>query len=205
MSDEQYVGRKSWKRPHSPYERFMEEQNIPIHRGIGFRDARELPRGPWKRMGGQGAFVALDGTGGIVGLYIIEIPGGGALNPEHHLYEEMFSVLEGRGATEIWVESSSKRQSFEWQAGSIFTVPLNASHQIVNASSSPALLVVETNAPPVMQLFRNQDFIFNTPFHFADRYDLSDDYFKPWQELGSVLSILKSTLPVAESLTITQS
>jgi mannose-6-phosphate isomerase-like protein (cupin superfamily) len=185
MSDEAYVGRNQWNRPISPYEQFMEEQNIPVHRGIGFRDTRDLTLAPWKRMGGQGAFIELEGIGGLVGIYVVEIPGGGALKPEHHLYEEVFCVLEGRGATEIWADGNPARQSFEWQPGSVFTAPLNTWHEIVNAGSSPALLLVQTNAPPVMQIFRTQEFIFNTPFHFSDRYDPSEDYFKPWQELAT--------------------
>jgi mannose-6-phosphate isomerase-like protein (cupin superfamily) len=185
MSDEHYVGRNTWNRPISPYEQFMADEGIPVHRGIGFRDTRDLKRAHWRRMGGPGAFIELDGIGGLVGIYLIEIPGGGALNPEHHLYEEVFFVLEGRGATEIWIENNPNRQSFEWQAGSVFTAPLNTWHEIVNAGSSPALLLVQTNAPPIMQLFRNLEFLFNTPFHFRDRYDPNDDYFKPWQELGT--------------------
>lgn len=185
MSNNKYGGRNTWSRPISPYERFIDEQNIPVHRGIGFSDVRNLARAPWSRMGGQGAFIELDGTGGLVGMYVVEIPGGGALKPEHHLYEEVFFVLEGRGTTEIWPDDHPQRQIFEWQAGSVFTAPLNTWHEIVNASSSPALLLVQTNAPPIMQLFSNQEFIFNTPFQFRDRYDPSNDYFKPWDEPGT--------------------
>lgn len=182
MSNEAYVGRNNWNRPNTPYEDFIEQQGIPVHRGIGFRDTRDLALAPWKRMGGNGAFIELTGIGGLVGIYIVEIPGGGALNPEHHLYEEVIFVLEGRGTTEIWADGQSKKQVFEWQAGSVFTPPLNTWHTIINASSSPALLLVQTNAPPIMQTFRNQEFIFDTPFHFKDRYDPKEDYFKPWED-----------------------
>ena len=119
---EQPVGHMSWNRPPTPYEQFCDEQGVPVYRGlVGVYDSRDLTLAPWKRMGGNGAIVDLDGTGGLVGMYLIEVPGGGALNAERHLYEEVFYVLEGRGTTEVWQEGNEKRQTFEWQAGSVFT------------------------------------------------------------------------------------
>ena len=176
---EKPIGLFHWNRSPTFYETFMEEQGIPIVRGIGLYDSREVTLAPWKRMGGQGAFIQLDGTGGITGMYLLEIPAGGSVNPERHVYEELFWVVEGRGTTEIWIEGSSKKQTFEWQAGSLFAIPLNTWHRLVNATSSPALVLGVNNAPPVMELYRNQSFIFDNPFHFSDRYDESDDYFKP--------------------------
>ncbi|MBI4284105.1 MAG: hypothetical protein HY663_06520, partial [Chloroflexi bacterium] len=35
----------------SAYDVFMDEQKIPIHRGIGAYDTRQLPLAPWPRMG----------------------------------------------------------------------------------------------------------------------------------------------------------
>ena len=46
---------------------YMEEQSLPIHRGtVGFYDIRELTLGSWKRMGARGAFIELNGCGGLV-------------------------------------------------------------------------------------------------------------------------------------------
>ena len=161
----------------------MEEQSIPVIRSMGVYNCRDVTLAAWKRMGGQGAFIQLDGTGGISGMYLIEVPPAGALNPEKHMYEELFYVLEGRGTTEIWLDGSSKRQTFEWQAGSAFSPPLNTHHRLVNAASSPALLLAATNAPPVFALYRNATFIFDNPFHFTERYDEQQDYFKGDSEL----------------------
>ena len=44
--------------------------------------------------------------------------------------------MEGRGSTEVWLDGDSKRHVFEWQQGSLFSIPMNAWHRIVNASSS---------------------------------------------------------------------
>jgi quercetin dioxygenase-like cupin family protein len=168
-----------WKKPNLPYDTFMDEQKIPIHRGIGVRRVQDLPLKPWEKMGGKGSFIQLWGTEGLWGCYVIEVPAAGELNVERHLYEEQFLVVEGRGTTEVWVENSAKRQIFEWQRGSLFSIPLNAYHRIVNATSSPALLLAGTTAPNVINLFPNQDFVFNCPYHFKDRFDESDDYYKP--------------------------
>ena len=117
----QAIGRFRWKRPPSVYESFIEEENIPIVRGLGVYDVRDVTLGPWKRTGGQGAYLELSGLGNKNGLYVVEIPPRGALNPEKHMYEEMFYVVEGRGTTEIWTDNGEKKQIFEWQKSSLFS------------------------------------------------------------------------------------
>ncbi|MCH7915737.1 MAG: cupin, partial [Deltaproteobacteria bacterium] len=177
------AGYGKFLRPKTPYDVFMEEQEIPIYREIGVRKVQNLPLKPWKRMGGNGTFIQLLGTEGLWGCYLIEVPGAGALNTERHLYEEQYLVVHGRGTTEVWADGSNKKLTFEWQAGSLFSIPLNAWHRIVNATSSPALLLAGTTAPNSMNLYSNPDFIFNCPYNFKDRYDSSDDYFKPNEEI----------------------
>jgi len=182
---EEILGKRRWLRPPTAYETFCDAQGVPVYRGLlGIRDVRELELGPWDRLGGRGAIIDLDGTGGLLGSYLVEVPAGGALNPERHLYEEVFYVLEGRGSTEIWVEDPDERQIMEWDRNTLFTAPLNTWHRIVNATNEPALLLVATNAPPVFELYRTTDFIFNTPYHFADRYDRNPKYFQAWSELA---------------------
>lgn len=184
-SDDRHIaGIQKYQRAATPYEVFMEEEGIPIVRGIGVYDIRELTLAPWKRLGGNGSFIALDGLLGIKGMYVIEVPAGGALLPEKHLYEEFFIVFEGRGSTEVWAEGSSKKQAFEWQPGTYFNAPLNTWHRLVNASSSPALLLAATNAPPIMDIFPNRQFLFENPTVVPGRYNEDDeDYFKPKDEL----------------------
>lgn len=181
-----FVGTKRWVRPATPYEVYMEEQKLPIHRGtVGFYDIRDLTLGSWQRTGAQGAFIELNGCGGLQGMYVIEVPGAGAITPEKHMYEEIFYVLEGRGTTEIWTgDDANKKQTFEWQPGSLFSPPLNTWHRIVNATSGPALLLGVTNAPPIFHMYRSQDALFNNPYQFKDRYDGSVDYFKAHADLG---------------------
>jgi hypothetical protein len=171
------AGHHIYKRSHSPYERFIEEEGIPIFRGIGVRDTRELPLGKWERLGGRGIYLHLSGCESVKGMFVVEVPPRGALNPEKHMYDEFFLVIEGRGSTEVWTDSS-KKHTFEWQAGSLFMVPINANHRLVNATSGPALLLASNNAPPIINLYQSRRYIFDNPYEFTERYDLSGDFFK---------------------------
>ena len=94
---------------------------------------QDLPLAPWKRLGGRGSYIQLYGTEGLWGIYVVEVPGAGALNIERHLYEKVVLVVEGRGSTEVWQEGQTKRHIFEWQKGSLFSIPLNAYHRFINA------------------------------------------------------------------------
>ena len=55
-------------------------------------DVTELPRKPWARTGGQGAYIQLKGMEGFTGMYVGEIPAGEALNIERHLYEKIIYI-----------------------------------------------------------------------------------------------------------------
>lgn len=179
----QKSGWGAWKRPLLPYDRFMEDEGIPVFRDIGIKQVQDIPLEPWARLGGRGSYVQLDGTEGLWGMYVLEIPPGQSLNVEKHLYEEICFVVEGRGTTEVWQTDEHHRQIFEWAEGSLFAIPLNAYHRLVNGSNKRALLIVGTTAPEIMNQLRNTDFIFNCDYIFRDRYDESDGYFRPSEEL----------------------
>jgi mannose-6-phosphate isomerase-like protein (cupin superfamily) len=179
------AGSETFARPPRPYDQFMAEQDIPIVRDFGVSKVQDLPLRPWNRMGGRGSFIQLFGTEGLWGSYVIEVPGSGALNVERHLYEEQYLVVDGRGSTEVWQEGG-KKHAFEWQRGSMFAIPLNAYHRIINASSSPALLLAGTSAPNAMNLYASEELIFNCPVAFRDRFDGQDDsYFKARDDIAA--------------------
>ena len=181
--EQQRAGARTWKQPKTPYDRFMEEEGLPIVRGLGFGDVREIPKSPWKRMGGQGSYIQLDGTDGKLGMYALELAPRGETNVERHVYDEVFYALEGRGATEVWREGSSRKHTFEWSAGSLFGIPVNTNHRIINASSGAAVFIVGTTAPPIFNVFDNNGFVFDNQYDFIDRFDDSDDYFRPQDDL----------------------
>ena len=178
------AGFGKFNRPAMPYDRFMEAEGIPIYRSIGCRTVLDLPMAPWKRLGGRGTYIQLFGTEGLWGMYVVEVPPGGALNIERHLYEKICIVVEGRGSTEVWQEGQTKKQTFEWQKGSLFSIPLNAYHRFVNATNSPAVMICGTSAPNVMNLFDNPRFVFDCTYNFTDRYSGEEDYFKSKDDLA---------------------
>jgi mannose-6-phosphate isomerase-like protein (cupin superfamily) len=178
------AGLGTFTRQTMPYDRFMEEQEIPIIRDYGVSKVQNLPLKPWKRMGGRGAFIQLYGTEGLWGSYVVEVPGAGALNVEKHLYEEQYLAVSGRGTVEVWQEGQTRKTVFEWQEGSLFAIPLNANHRIVNASSTPALLLAGTTAPNAMNLYGNIDFVYNNPYAFRERFDGQADFFKAKEDVA---------------------
>jgi len=162
------------------YEEWMRGEGVPLVEALGgIEDVKEIERKEWARTGGKGAFICLKGMqeGGFTGMYVMEIPPGGALNPEKHLYEELIYILKGQGATEVWQEGQSKR-TFEWGEGSFFSPPLNVWHRLHNVGREPVLFLGVTNAPIVMDLFHNPEFVFGDSFVFKDRYAGEEDYFK---------------------------
>ncbi len=84
-------------------------------------------------------------------------------------------IVEGQGATSMWYEDGRKK-TFEWQQGSVFAIPPNVWHEHY-AMSAAARLVSCTSAPLYMQLFNNDDFIFNCDYKFIDRYAEEENYF----------------------------
>ncbi len=115
-------------------------------------------------------------------MYVCEIPPGGTLAPEKHMYDELPYVLSGRGLTKVWTGGRDDPDEtpgfFEWQTGSLFARPLNTWHQLSNGSGSePARLLSVTTAPLIMDLYRNLDFVFGCDFRFRDRYNGRADYF----------------------------
>jgi hypothetical protein len=96
-SGDRPAGDVVYRRSHSAYERWMEEQGIPIFRGIGVRDTRDVRLGVWQRRHARGAFLDPDGLEGLKGMYVLEVPAGDATYPEKHMDDEFF-FLSSKGA-----------------------------------------------------------------------------------------------------------
>jgi mannose-6-phosphate isomerase-like protein (cupin superfamily) len=167
----------------TPYDAFMEQEGVPVFRGLGISRVQDLPLHPWKRKGGRGHFIQLYGTEGKWGCYVVEVPPAGALNVEKHMFEEIYLVVEGRGTTEVWQEGDSRKHVFEWQAGSMFSIPMNALFRIVNATSSGALLLAGNTAPNVINMINNFAAVFDNPFVFHDRFSSADDFYRAKDEI----------------------
>ncbi len=151
------------------YQSFVESEGIPIVTGFFVEDLNTLELGPWGRVGGNGAYVNLDGNGGTNDAYVCEIPAGKSLNPERHMFEKLIYVLSGRGATAL--KQGDREQTFEWGPGAVFSIPVNAPHQHHNGSGAdPVRFVAVTSAPMVMSVFNSLRFVFDNPFEFEERY-----------------------------------
>lgn len=163
------------------YFKWMARQNVPVIDGYGVEDVRDLPMSPWARTRGNAAFINLYGMEGVTGMYVGEIPAGGALEAEKHFYEEVICILDGQGATEVWQEGGRK-QMFEWGPWSLFAPPLNTWHRLINGARQPVKFLAVTNAPLVMDSIHSEEFIFNCPYVFSDRYSGADGYFDVGQK-----------------------
>lgn len=173
------AGTETINRLKTPYEIHMEAQGIPIHRGPGFHDVRELELAEWDRIGARGAFLVPDNTIELLGLHIVEIPPRSSLAVQRHFYEEKYWVISGRGSTDVWLADPARPASFEWGSGALFAIPLNASFRINNVSSQPALLMAGNTAPPFMSLISDEEIIFDNDLVVPSRLDDTENYYRP--------------------------
>ncbi|HLY64025.1 MAG TPA: cupin domain-containing protein [Chloroflexota bacterium] len=161
------------------YDDYLEQEDLPIHRAVvGVDDVTKLPRAHWKRTGGNGTFIQLDGTfQSQRGIYVADIPAGGQLTPERHIYEEEIFVLEGQGVAEVWQGNGGKKLTFEWGEGSVFALPKNTWHCLYNGANRPAVFMGVTTAPEVINSVKDIDFPFNCDYDFDNLYADGDRYF----------------------------
>lgn len=164
--------------PPSPYQRWLDQEGVPVLGGLIITDVRgDLPMRPWARKGVDGALINLLGGDESMDAYVIDIPPAGHSKPEKYMFEEEIVVLSGRGATTIWLEGG-KKQTFEWQEGSVFSPPMNCWRQHFNGSDgAPVRMMAITSAPVMINLYRSADFIFNCNHAFTDRFSGEEDYF----------------------------
>ncbi len=166
---------QEWRK--SAYERWLESERIPVLSGIAVPDLRGVEVAPWPRLEARGAYIRLLGAEDTNSAYVLELPPGQRTAEERHVYEEFYYVLDGRGACEVRNQAGAK-QSFEWQTGSLFSIPLNCFHRLYNGSGrEPARLLGVTTAPLMINLIHNTDFVFACPFDFLDRFDGREGYF----------------------------
>ena len=61
------------------YEKWQEAEGLDVIKGMFVEDLRKIPLKPWKRKGGLGVFVHMDGAGEENTAYVCEISPGGSL------------------------------------------------------------------------------------------------------------------------------
>jgi uncharacterized RmlC-like cupin family protein len=157
----------------SPYDRWlrMARTEMPVLDDLVIDNVSNVALRPWPQMGE-----------GVTGLYlrfadyqiidgrILELPPGGATVSQRHLYEKGIYFLGGPGHT-IIQQAGEEPQRVDWQAGSLFSAPLNVRHQHFNDSDQPVRLLAVTSFPLVLNSFNSERFIADDPFAFTDRYE----------------------------------
>jgi len=161
----------------STYATWRDGHNLPVVTGFHIRNLLDVELAPWAWKGGRGAFLDLEGTDETNDSYLLELAPRTESVPMRHIYEEMVYVIAGRGATKVW-QDGGESVSFEWQAGSLFAIPLNAHYQHFNTSGvESARFISVTSGPLVINLYHNLEFVFDCPFSFTDRFGGKPDYF----------------------------
>src|SRR5919202_1319228 len=172
--------RRTWDQTNvSPWEEWLRQENLPVYRDYHVADLRKAGLKPWKRLGPgvAGAYIDLVGGEGVNVGYLCELAPGAKTEPQRYLFEEVLYVLNGEGESLIWNAGSRNKQSVRWKPGSVLAPPLNVWRQHFNRGATPARFLVMTNAPVVIDLFHNLDFVFNNDYAFRDRYDGEPDFF----------------------------
>ena len=158
------------------YQKWLESEGIDVIRDYMVEDVRTTPLKPWPRKGGKGVHLYLKGAEDCDGAYIFEMAPNSSSTVQKHLFEEMILILSGEGKTEVWHKDNEK-VTCKWQEGSLFAIPLNTYHQHFNLGETPCRYLAVTDAPPVIDLFHNNDFVFNNDYVFSDRFNGEADYF----------------------------
>jgi quercetin dioxygenase-like cupin family protein len=160
------------------YEEWRKREGVPLVGGVYIKDMKAVEVGPWPRKGDgvNGALCYLDGDD-EGDEHIVELSPGSSTAPLRHMYTEATYVVSGHGSTSVWRDKGAK-QTFEWGPGSYFVLPTNAWHQFFNASlSRSARWFSVTDLPQLLRQWASEDFVFNNPYDFNDRYTGEPDYF----------------------------
>jgi oxalate decarboxylase/phosphoglucose isomerase-like protein (cupin superfamily) len=181
------IAKKFAKEKQTPYTRWVQKEGLDILDGVYVPDLNAVELRPWARRNGHAVFINHDASRTSNDCYVCEIEPGSKMNEQRQLYEEMIMILEGRGSTMVWNDAGQKTV-FEWKAGALFAIPVNAWHQHFNGSGKDKVrFVAVTNLPPIMNVFEEPEFIFNTAVDFAGRFSGEPDYFSPKDELSGFL------------------
>ena len=183
----------------TPYTRWVKSEGLDIISSFYVPSLHTVELKPWPRRGGFGVYLNHDASRTSNDCYVCEIPAAKNLEPQRQLFEEMIYILDGRGSTTVW-NDAGQRITFEWKAGAMFAIPLNAWHQHFNGSGKErARFVAVTNGPPVINLFEDVDFVFNTPHDFKNRFSGEPDYFSG---KGEQKGLLLETNFVADAINL---
>jgi hypothetical protein len=181
-----------------PYLAWVKKQNIPVHEDFGF-DLLAVETKDWAWYDAKGCFNHAHGRGDFMANYLVEVLPGKKTRPVKHLYEAFFMVQAGFGSTTVWLPTGEKH-TFEWGPKALFAVPLNCEYQIFNSSGKEtARISVTHDAPLTLNLYHNEDFVFNNPCKFPERAGAANQFQGEGEHLEVVRGDGKAKLNLWET------
>ena len=146
------------------YDRWMEAQGLPVHRGYFIEDLRAIEVAPWSARECDAAFIQVSGMEGVAEARITELPPGASAAPYKFALDEVVYAVGGAGIATVWAEGVPKR-SFEFGQRSLFLIPRGAHRQFANARGDQPLRLLHNNYLPVaMSLEPDPGFFFDNPY-----------------------------------------
>src|SRR2546425_11329768 len=112
---------RTWNQTNvNPWEEWLKQENLPVHKDYYISDLRKAEVRPWKRLGPgvNGAYIDLIGGEGVNVGYLCELAPRAKTEPQRYLFEEVLYVLTGEGESVIWQPGSKNKQSVRWKARS---------------------------------------------------------------------------------------
>jgi mannose-6-phosphate isomerase-like protein (cupin superfamily) len=141
------------------YREWRDAEGIPVHHDLYYDDRDAVETGEWDRTGQRGAFLNLHGIQGVFDIQLHELVPGGETTTQHHLYEQIVYVSQGRGATEIGTGHDSV--VFEWQENSLFFIPQCVPYKHVCYSEDEnAHLFAQTTLPELYTMLPYEELVF---------------------------------------------
>ena len=162
------------------HDRWMDSLGLPIYTGYYIEDLTTIPLGRWDARGSDQAFVQLEGSQGITETRVSEVPPRAVLPPVRLAFDEVVYVLQGRGATTVWLPGGQKK-SFEWSDKSMFLLPRFHFHQFSNTHGSrPARLLHYNYFPLLLSASPEPDaFILSDSDQYGSAVNLDELYAEP--------------------------
>lgn len=167
------------------YDRYHDEPDyFTLSERVGVRqwranfikNLRTFPLDPWPERGEGVSATFFDMAGNqTLRPHVTELAAGGRTAPHRHLREELIYVLRGQGYTRIWQgegpAAGDSEVILEWQAGDLFSPPLNTWHEHVNADPERPARYYSVENVVVDRLFQNEQFVTGTAFAFTERFN----------------------------------
>jgi len=165
----------------SPYQRWLETARgeMPVFEGLVVDDVARIGLPPWPQLGE-----------GVHGLYLrladyqmtdgrlVEIPPQGSTVEQRHLYEKGIYIISGSGHTILQPEGRPEER-VDWQAGDLFSIPLNMRHRHYNTGGQPARMLWVTSFPLMLNLLNEERFVLDNDSVFSDRYEKPGNRAEP--------------------------